>query len=84
MIINGKEIKIDRSKVRVSEMDKAYCELVNEILKNGIKTENRTGIDTLSIAGWNYKFNVGREFPIAAIILTLSITKSSYHLFYHN
>lgn len=65
MIINGKEIKIDRSKVRVSEMDKAYCELVNEILKNGIKTENRTGIDTLSIAGWNYKFNVGREFPIA-------------------
>ena len=65
MIINGKEIKIDRSKVRVSEMDKAYCELVNEILKTGIKTENRTGIDTLSIAGWNYKFNVGREFPIA-------------------
>lgn len=65
MIINGKEIKIDRSKVRVSEMDKAYCELVNEILKNGVKTENRTGIDTLSIAGWNYKFNVGREFPIA-------------------
>ena len=37
MIINGKEIKIDRSKVRVSEMDKAYCELVNEILK--LKTE---------------------------------------------
>lgn len=49
MIINGKEIKIDRSKVRVSEMDKAYCELVNEILKNGVKTKNRTGIDTLSI-----------------------------------
>ena len=65
MIVNGKEIKIDRSKVRVSEMDAAYCKLVDEILKNGIKTENRTGIDTLSIAGWNYKFNVGREFPIA-------------------
>ena len=36
LVVNGKEIKIDRSKVRVSEMDKAYCELVNEILKNGV------------------------------------------------
>lgn len=65
MIINGREVKIDRSKVRISEMDKAYCELVKEILEKGIKTNNRTGIDTLSIAGWNYKFDVGREFPIA-------------------
>ena len=65
MIINGKDIKIDRSKVRLSEMDVAYCKLVDEILKTGIKTQNRTGIDTISIAGWNYKFNVGREFPIA-------------------
>lgn len=65
MIVNGKEIKIDRSKVRLSEMDIAYCKLVEEILKTGIKTQNRTGIDTISIAGWNHKFNVGREFPIA-------------------
>ena len=65
MIVNGKEIKIDRSKVRLSEMDVAYCKLVEEILKTGIKTQNRTGIDTISIAGWNHKFNVGREFPIA-------------------
>ncbi|MBO5414185.1 MAG: thymidylate synthase [Bacilli bacterium] len=65
MIINGKEIKIDRSKVRISEMDRAYCELVQNILDNGIQTNNRTGIDTLSIAGWNYKFDVGSEFPIA-------------------
>lgn len=60
MIVNGKEIKIDRSKVRLSEMDVAYCKLVDEILKTGIKTQNRTGIDTISIAGWNHKFNVGR------------------------
>lgn len=51
MIVNGKEIKIDRSKVRLSEMDVAYCKLVDEILKTGIKTQNRTGIDTISIAG---------------------------------
>ena len=65
MIINDKEIKIDRSKARVSDMDTAYCNLVNEILTTGSRTNNRTGIDTISIAGWNYKFNVGREFPIA-------------------
>ena len=65
MIINGKKVKIDRSKVRISEMDTVYCELVRDILENGIRTNNRTGIDTLSIAGWNYKFNVGKEFPIA-------------------
>ena len=39
--------------------------LVQNILNNGIQTNNRTGIDTLSIAGWNYKFDVGSEFPIA-------------------
>ena len=27
MIVNGKEIKIERSKVRLSEMDIAYCKL---------------------------------------------------------
>lgn len=65
MIVNGKEIKIDRSKVRLTEMDISYCKLVSEILQEGVITKNRTGIDTLSIAGWNYKFNVGREFPVA-------------------
>mgnify|MGYP004507243117 FL=1 len=65
MIVNGKEIKIDRSKVRLTEMDISYCKLVSEILQEGVITKNRTGIDTISIAGWNYKFNVGREFPIA-------------------
>lgn len=51
MIVNGREIRIDRNKIRVSEMDRVYCELVSEILENGVKTNNRTGIDTLSIAG---------------------------------
>ena len=39
MIVNGKEIKIDRSKVRLSEMDIAYCKLVEEILKLKIEPE---------------------------------------------
>lgn len=55
---------INRKNAKISDCDIAYCKLVSEILNEGIQTHNRTGIDTLSIAGWNYKFNVGKEFPI--------------------
>ena len=65
MIINGKEIKINRENAFVSEIDEAYCELVQKILNEGVQTHNRTGIDTLSIAGWNYKFDLSKGFPIA-------------------
>lgn len=63
--VDGKEIKINRANAVVSEMDKAYCSLVKEILDKGIRTENRTGIDTISIAGWYYKFDLSKGFPIA-------------------
>lgn len=65
MIVNGKEIRINRETAKISEMDTAYCKLVEEILNQGVETQNRTGINTISIAGWNYKFNVGKEFPVA-------------------
>ena len=65
MIINGKEIQINRANAIVSEMDEAYCQLVKKILDEGVQTHNRTGIDTLSIAGWNYKFDLQNGFPIA-------------------
>ena len=57
MKINGKEIKIKRENAHVSEVDEAYCKLLQQILKEGLRTHNRTGIDTISIAGWNYKFD---------------------------
>ena len=65
MIVNGKEIRINRDNAVISEMDVAYCELVQKILNEGVQTHNRTGIDTLSIAGWNYKFDLSKGFPIA-------------------
>ena len=65
MKINGKEIKINRENANVSEIDEAYCKLVEQILNEGIQTHNRTGIDTISIAGWNYKFDLQKGFPIA-------------------
>ena len=65
MLVNGKEIKINRENAVISEIDVAYCELVEKILREGIQTHNRTGIDTLSIAGWNYKFDLQKGFPIS-------------------
>ena len=65
MVINGKIIKINRENAVISEMDESYCSLVKQILDEGIQTNNRTGIDTLSIPGWNYKFDLQKGFPIA-------------------
>ena len=65
MVIDGKEIKINRKNAVVSEMDEAYCKLVKEILETGSQTKNRTGIDTIAIAGWNHKFDLSKGFPIA-------------------
>lgn len=64
MIIDNKEIRINRDNAFVSEVDIAYCNLLEEILRDGLKTNNRTGIDTISIAGWSHKFDVGKSFPI--------------------
>ena len=65
MKINGKEIIINRKNAIISDTDEAYCKLVKQILDEGSQTHNRTGIDTLSIAGWNYKFDLSKGFPIA-------------------
>lgn len=64
MIINGKEIKIIRENAIVAKADTIYCELVKKILSEGVITNNRTGIDTISIPGWNYQFDVSKYFPI--------------------
>ena len=64
MVINGKEVKINRENAIVRDFDKQYCELLKKILSEGELFENRTGIDTLSIPGGGYVFDVENEFPI--------------------
>lgn len=65
MIIDNKEIRINRDNAFVSEVDIAYCNLLEEILSEGKIKKNRTGIDAISIpGGWSYKFDVGKSFPI--------------------
>ena len=64
MVINGKEVKVNRENAIVRDFDKQYCELLKKILNEGELFENRTGVDTLSIPGGGYVFDVGKEFPI--------------------
>lgn len=64
MVINDKEIKVSRENAIVRDFDKKYCELLKKILEEGELCENRTGIDTLSVEGVNFKFNLEKEFPI--------------------
>lgn len=46
-----------------SEVDKKYFELVNDILENGTKKEDRTGTGTYSVFGRNIRINNVNEFP---------------------
>lgn len=65
MEINGKEFNsLNKENYKIRDFDKAYCELLKDILKNGELFENRTGIDTLSVEGVNFKLNLGKEFPL--------------------
>lgn len=64
MEINGKEVKVNRENAIVRDFDKKYCELLKKILEEGELFENRTGIDTLSIEGVNFKLDLEKEFPI--------------------
>lgn len=64
MLINGKEVEINRNNAKVSEWDHTYCRVVRDVIKYGEFTENRTGTDTLAIEGVNFKLNVGETFPI--------------------
>ena len=48
----------------MSKWDKVYLDLCEEILTNGIRVENRTGIDTIKIPFKSFEFDLEEEFPI--------------------
>ncbi len=64
IVIDGKEVRINRANVRISEIDEVYCELCRKIKAFGVETENRTGVNTKAIAGWTHTFDIGKEYPI--------------------
>jgi thymidylate synthase len=43
---------------------KQYLDLLNYTLNNGVWTENRTGIDTVSVFGYQTAFDLSQGFPL--------------------
>lgn len=70
IVIDGKEVRINRANVAISEIDEVYINLCKRILENGVETENRTGVNTKAIAGWSHTFDISKYFPIPETKLT--------------
>ena len=48
----------------MSKWDKDYLDLCKRILSEGVRVENRTGIDTIRVPSHHFHFDLGEEFPI--------------------
>lgn len=48
----------------MTRWDKDYIALCEKILKEGVRVENRTGIDSIKIPAYTFEFNLQEEFPI--------------------
>ena len=48
----------------MASWDEVYCRICENILRNGQRVHNRTGVDTMKIPSAFFELNVGKEFPI--------------------
>jgi thymidylate synthase len=63
--LTEKEIKlIENSRLEAEHEEYKYLNLLNKILTEGIKKEDRTGTGTISIYGTSLKFDLKESFPI--------------------
>src|SRR3989344_2321719 len=71
--------------VRNNIGEKSYLELLNKIILNGDKTNNRTGIDTLSLFSENLRFDLyekNNQESIRMIVPLLTTKHVSFRLIY--
>lgn len=47
----------------MSKWDTEYIKLCKKILNEGVRVENRTGIDSIKVPGHFFEFDLGEEFP---------------------
>lgn len=47
--------------------DREYLKLVKTIFKEGELVKNRTGVDSIKIPDWYFKFDLEKEFPVLTI-----------------
>lgn len=52
---------------------KVYLDLVKYVLENGIKKENRTGVDTISTFAYFYKIDLSKGFPLLTTKKCISV-----------
>lgn len=50
--------------MKKQNIDEVYNALVNEVMKNGKRKTNRTGVDTVSISGYMIDYDMDNGFPI--------------------
>jgi thymidylate synthase len=43
---------------------KAYLELLNDVIRNGVEKKDRTGVGTLSVFGRLVRYDLSTGFPL--------------------
>ena len=63
----------------MNNWDKIYDELCRKILNEGVKTENRTGIDTIKIPFAHFELDNNKEFTTTYIPVgdTIALSKGN-------
>ena len=51
-------------KNRIGEKMKQYLDMVKYVLDNGIKKENRTGVDAISTFAYSYRVDLSEGYPL--------------------
>lgn len=51
----------------MTEFDKEYLELIKKIMTEGVEVQNRTGVNTIKIPEYSFRFDLQKEFPILTV-----------------